>query len=363
MSEIIHTGSPPTEPDLSFSNSLLSQTNILSSMSTHQIVDNSSENDLLSPESPLLSNTNIHNQLNIATHNAQGLTDPLKFQIWLEFCTKNDYHIILITETKLKNSTSAFLINPTYKLYTSNFSPKNQSQREASLGTAVALYKALQPYIHNIQTFPGTAICIDFHLPASNKLRLISLYLPSNHLDQSTSTQNIIANWLLEARHKNWHTITLGDFNDNTKLAGPTWKRGPLQSQIDDIWVNPEIILNFSPPSLIDATEITNSDHMIIQTTWTTNFNLKIPQTKKKKRKIYLYEQMNSDTWQEFSKAIENDFKTLNISSPPTNQDQLNKHWNKWSNTIKTIADRKIPTTSSHGKPFTRSLQKPPNFI
>ena len=84
---------------------------------------------------------------------------------------------------------------------------------------------------------------------------------------------------------------------------------------------------------------------MIIQTTWTTNFNLKIPQTKKKKRKIYLYEQMNSDTWQEFSKAIENDFKTLNISSPPTNQDQLNKYWNKWSNTIKAIANREIPTT------------------
>ena len=174
------------------------------------------------PPSPLndpFPNTelDIHKYINIVTHNAQGLTDSLKLQIWLEFCAKNNYHIIFITETKLKDSASASLTNPYYNIYTSNFIPKNKTQREASLGIAVALHKALQPYIHNIQTFPGTALCIDFHLPSNNKLHLISLYLPSNHPDQSTSTQNTIANWLLEARHKNWHTITLGDFNDNTK--------------------------------------------------------------------------------------------------------------------------------------------------
>ena len=377
MSEITHIGSPPTEPDLSFSNPLLSQTNFSSSSSTHQIVDNSSENDLLSSEPPLLSNTDFYNQLNIATHNAQGLTDPLKFQIWLEFCAKNDYHIISITETKLKNSTTASLTNPIYKLYTSNFSPKNQSQREASLGTAIALHKTLQPYIHNIQTYPGTALCIDLYLPSNNKLRLISLYLPSNHPDQSASTQNIITNWLSEARSRNWHTITLGDFNDNatrskrtTKLfttlqslsssslldffsiTEPTWKRGPLQSQIDDIWVNPEILLDFSPPQLIDPTNVTDSDHKIIATTWKTNFNLKLPRSKKKKRKIYHYDQMTNDTWQVFSNAVGKEFETLNISTSPTNYDELNKFWNKWSNTIKMIANREIPTTYKAPRKF-----------
>jgi len=113
---------------------------------------------------------NIKDHLNIVTHNIQGLNEPLKLQIWLEHCAKNNYHIISITETKLKNSFISILSNPLYKIYTSNFEPKDNTQREASMGTAIMLHRNLQPYIFNIQTVPGTAICIDFHLPSNNKL-------------------------------------------------------------------------------------------------------------------------------------------------------------------------------------------------
>src|ERR1043165_602555 len=71
---------------------------------------------------------NIKDHLNIATHNIQGLNDPLKLQIWLEYCAKNNYHIVSITETKLKNSSFAELSNPLYKIYTSNFIPKENTQ-------------------------------------------------------------------------------------------------------------------------------------------------------------------------------------------------------------------------------------------
>src|ERR1043165_5125883 len=125
-------------------------------------------------------NININDHLNLITYNVQGLNEPLKLQIWLEHCAKNNYHIISMTETKFKNSSLSNLSNPLYKIYTSNFIPKDNSQREASMGTAILLYNKLQPYIFNIQTVAGTAISIDFHLSSNNKLRLISVYLPSN---------------------------------------------------------------------------------------------------------------------------------------------------------------------------------------
>ena len=71
---------------------------------------------------------NINDHLNLITHNVQGLNEPLKLQIWLEHCAKNNYHIISITETKFKNSSLSNLSNPLYKIYTSNFIPKDNSQ-------------------------------------------------------------------------------------------------------------------------------------------------------------------------------------------------------------------------------------------
>src|ERR1043165_1259979 len=133
---------------------------------------------------------------------------------------------------------------------------------------------------------------MDFHLPANNKLCIISVYLPSNHPEQLKSTQNTVINWLTQARSNNWHTITMGDFNDNLNrrkrisnlfstlqslsstsllefyaIAEPTWQRGLNQSQIDDIWVNSEILLDFSSSTTIDPIDITNSNYKIIATT------------------------------------------------------------------------------------------------
>ena len=69
--------------------------------------------------------------------------------------------------------------------------------------TTIMLYNELQLYIFNIQSVPGTALCIDFHLPANNKLRLISVYLPSNHQELLKTTQNTVINWLSQARSYN----------------------------------------------------------------------------------------------------------------------------------------------------------------
>src|SRR5437868_14140290 len=106
---------------------------------------------------------NIH----ICTHNVQGLNDKLKLQIWLEFCHESQFHIISMTETKIAKSTFSTLSlnNPYYCIFTANSNEKIIKKQEASIGTAIAVTKLLQPYIHNIINYPGTAIAIDFFFP------------------------------------------------------------------------------------------------------------------------------------------------------------------------------------------------------
>jgi exonuclease III len=99
----------------------------------------------------------------LTTHNIQGMNDNIKFQQWIEFCKDNQLDIVSITETKLAQSTflAYSLENLYYKVYTSNATIAQTHKRESSMGTAIAITKSLQPFIHNIQTCPGTAIAID----------------------------------------------------------------------------------------------------------------------------------------------------------------------------------------------------------
>ena len=131
---------------------------------------------------------NIKEKINFATHNIRGFNNQIKRQQWITYCLQENLHIISITETKLKESSQLSLTNSAYKIFTSNYTPILHQQRESSLGTALMIHNSVQPYIHNITTFPGTALSIDFFFP-NNKTRIISVYLPSNNPDLSDRTQ------------------------------------------------------------------------------------------------------------------------------------------------------------------------------
>jgi hypothetical protein len=60
-------------------------------------------------------------------------------------------------------------------------------KQESSMGTAIAIAHYLKPYIHNIDTLPGTAIMIDIFLPQNTKIRIISIYLPNSNPDLLTN--------------------------------------------------------------------------------------------------------------------------------------------------------------------------------
>ena len=122
---------------------------------------------------------NFKEKINIATHNIRGINNLTKFHLWIDFCLQEKLHIVSLTETKLKDNPNA-TTNPHYKIFTSNYHPTSTQSRETSLGTAILVHNTIQPYIHDINTLPGTAIYIDFFFPG-NKTRIISIYLPSNN--------------------------------------------------------------------------------------------------------------------------------------------------------------------------------------
>ncbi|CAG8844136.1 16202_t:CDS:2, partial [Gigaspora margarita] len=48
-------------------------------------------------------------------------------------------------------------------------------------------------------------------------------------------------------------------------ITEPTWSRKDLHSQIDDLWLPPDTIMDFEIPVLRSAEDITNSDHKILE--------------------------------------------------------------------------------------------------
>ena len=276
--------------------------------STHQRKGKNQTQNSTSTDIPT---NNELNMLTIATHNVQGINDSLKFQTWIEHCNEQNYNIISMTETKIAESKYNKLqfTNPYYYIYTSNCNKTIAKKQESTMGTAIAISRPLQPYIHNIQTEPGTAILIDLFFPQNQRLRIISVYLPSNNTSLNLQTQQKITNWINYATTHNLEIIILGDFNSdankhnkpilqlfntmNTRnmksllkyfnISSPTWARSSSNSQIDDIWVSSTLIPTISTLELNTAELITNSDHKIIQIEWYPKTYIQKYRTKKNK--------------------------------------------------------------------------------
>jgi hypothetical protein len=135
-------------------------------------------------------------------------------------------------------------------------------------------------------------------------------------------------------------------------ITAPTWNRNNSYSQIDDIWISTDILLDVEIPNLTNAIGITESDHSIVSTTWFTNFSSHCPRNKKKKRKIYLYDRMTNENWEEFSDKIHQNLMLIPNQEPITDAKSLNKNWHIWSSNIVQVANQLIPTTHTITKPF-----------
>src|SRR5437868_12857606 len=97
-------------------------------------------------------------------------------------------------------------------------------KQESSMGTAIAIAYYLKPYIHNIITLPSTIIAIDLFLPHNTKVRIISIYIPTNDLTLQATTHLTLTKWISQANSKGLQLIILGDFNSNINRQDNTSK-------------------------------------------------------------------------------------------------------------------------------------------
>ena len=84
----------------------------------------------------------LKQQINFTTHNIRGLNNAVKLQNWIEYCLKENLHLVALSETKLKGKSTS-LTNPFYKFYISNFTPPNSLYHETALGTALIVHKSI----------------------------------------------------------------------------------------------------------------------------------------------------------------------------------------------------------------------------
>ncbi|CAG8849794.1 2218_t:CDS:1, partial [Gigaspora margarita] len=80
-----------------------------------------------------------------------------------------------------------------------------------------------------------------------------------------------------------------------------TWARQDQSSQLDDIWVTPNILTNVSGLNIVPSTGTTDSDHAILHTKWMLPQAFTMWNKKKLPRKRYLYHKMIEEGWKDFS--------------------------------------------------------------
>ena len=323
--------------------------------------------------------------LSISTLNVQGMNVPLKRQLIFEYLNKEDIDIVSVTETKLaqKEDLRRSLLNQYYYVYTAATPEDLGLKRESAMGTALLIKPYLRHYIHNIESYLGTAIMIDFFLPGNLRTRIISLYLPSDKIEISLKTQDKTKKWISDANKRNMKIIVMGDFNNNmaradskrktpifktmsmnrmlsllevNKIQDYTWKRDQMESQIDDIWISEEIVVDTSYP-IIEEVEPSGSDHRMIKVQWKLKRKFEAIRRKKRSRKVFKYNEMDEDKWEDFRAEIKRKIEALEIKKI-TDETSLNKAWHKLYIAIKHSAEKHIKWLKIHNNYFGARTKK-----
>ncbi|CAG8492644.1 42166_t:CDS:2, partial [Gigaspora margarita] len=156
------------------------------------------------------------------------------------------------------------LSNPYYKVYTSNYDGTGKNKRETSLGIALLLAPQLQQYIHNI-----------------NKI---------------LNTQEKVLERVQQAKRKNMLVIMMG-------------------------------ILMITLQERREADGVTDSDHVILKTSWKINLRAKPRRKKKTIRKCYQYDKTLEEDWTKFKKFINKKMAEEWKIEEIMNVWELNKAW------------------------------------
>ena len=333
-----------------------------------------------SPSNPTIlpQSTNPLLTLNIATHNVQGYNNPEKKLLWEEYCSKNNLHIISITETKIADLPSNRFLN------TSQFSYFWSNSLESKEGTGIMISNILQPHVHNILNHPGGAIAIDIFFKHDFKFRIISVYLSSTNSTTRNKTQNKVIQWLQQALQHQLHPIILGDFNASMLTSLPssskylllnhlnrsnmydlasytntldhTWSSNRYSSRIDYIWAAQPIIPYLTTFYLDDPSSSTHSDHQILISQWSFPTCQQPKHKHRNKRRTFNYKAMTTEKWEDFTNQINHYIQYHHIPLNTTTTESLEKTWHKIQISIINAALSHIPNHKYTIRNFTHTF-------
>ena len=354
---------------------------------------------------PIINNNPPPNSTNnypfrIATLNVQGLNSTIKQKQIIEMCELDHISIIGLSETKVSHSQSRFIYKSTNN-YTTYFD--NDSSSPMGSGVGFIISNDYTKFVHRHNGYKGRVYHVDMFMKGHVKLRIIQVYLHasiSNNRKNIENIHNYIFNLLNSARKEQYHTILMGDFNvqyedykndykrkctfhwsynifhqvkhnynlvDGIKLYNDITQSNrqetflPKQSsssptRIDFIWISRSLVMESIACSSF-VPQFFNTDHKALFMSFYTNDLFKkhseatLRQHKIKKR-VYTYDHMNDQKWDNFIKAIDErhdrigwELSSMNIQTTA----DLNKYWALIKNAIMNAAfhtiDNHLTTT------------------
>src|SRR3954454_3111228 len=157
------------------------------------------------------------NTISIASINARGINDPIKFESILEDLTGRSLSVIGLQETKIKtNSAEACFHNFTKRnVQMSNYKAYwdyNPQDKAAGVGLLIASY--ISKYVQRIHRKDGRFIAIDLFLPAK-KLKIINIYAhqTGNFATKGKPLTKFVCEHITKAESDGFQCIIMGDFN------------------------------------------------------------------------------------------------------------------------------------------------------
>src|SRR6266542_3939810 len=348
---------------------------------------------------PFQLDNNTDSLLRFATLNVRGLNDTDKQDTLMDMIQDLKLDVLGISETNLKASASKHFSN---RLSNHVFySTAADNNKLLGIGTGLIISKELNRHIQRFETYTNRACFVDLFFRGNNRMRLIQVYLHASHIPQNrteiTQLHNTIDHWIDEGNKGQFKVLVMGDFNLNTEnyyrenLTTAKWKyqimntlhqnnfrdsipffqdefenigtfinpRGP-NTRIDYIWINEDLLLNLINSTVLDVIYIKTDHRMVTLSLFKEDFFRqaslnKIRQRhrtmKKNKRQIFLYQDMESDDWEEYTnetrKIWENDHLMIqnfgsHHDSEDFKQERLNQEWNRLQNSILNAANAKI---------------------
>jgi len=310
-----------------------------------------------------------HTQLwNIITINTRGLQDTCKRELWFNFLALQSYHIIVHTETNSKTHDTLTWKIPNFKSWWHNCDSQTIGQ-----GIGISLANNLADRVFKTQTWAGRIISLDLSFPHKRFLRIIALYYPASTQTGKYTISNIVKKLITEATQKQWHIITIGDFNavtnpqidksqtnratlhhtqptsdiikflvhnqhiDTFRELHPyskkfTWNNTRMHhSRIDQIWINS------SQHWLLLQADIQEIDHNILDTdhkaaictieAWDLIQGTQAPRIKQPNNR-FDWNQTSNEQWAAFDKQILQQLNNQYPTDSTSNNISINHKWN-----------------------------------